>query len=633
MLAIQNSENYDAEIEADSEAYLAKIIEEMTLRIGYCLMLRERAPFNSSAENCSSEESAFFLWLENEFIMNMPKEDESYENIAPDIEEQYKPLIKTTWASLLQKQSAFQRNSQHLQKTWRRPPILPMEKFRETGKRAREIVRKYPIPVPKEHKTNIALTITPPFEALGKLSRLSNWQEGERSTRGKFAEDHQELMVALRIYREMLLEENQDKTKSVLPKDHPLRQEIQKRHERARIINTAYQCIQVAKGVHNEQKKGRLRKHEGIPYAMHALRVTMATLMDTFPFWDDENKSIDPILLAAVAPMHDTAEDTEETISNIMNLMSSRTDSYDTSIKLSSNFPFQGGGDTIEMLRTNKVNLVQNPEMLGKIRNLLRILTNQDDETDFAEKAPLSKEEMAKAVEQNLFGEEQTLLHLGLLSKEDLELSEDEKQKKIISIKRSLGIPPLLTFITKLQKSNTGNSFPEDHGGGKLTKFLIRAKAISACHSDDEKEQQSLLQHALIIKFEDRANNLITKPSDEEKHVKSKRKSLRNTFERLIAYAIYDHDNSKYPLCNALPRLIHTTLKVYKELSKTHPEMIEDIDREYMEKLEIFAKGETEITRFRINEEVQSIMSDFAEKRKNKKPTRGSIYEFISNSQ
>ncbi|MFA7685816.1 MAG: hypothetical protein WCX95_03380, partial [Candidatus Gracilibacteria bacterium] len=45
-----------------------QIRADIQLQIGYCLMLRERHPFNEKEKDCCSEESAYFLNLEREYL-------------------------------------------------------------------------------------------------------------------------------------------------------------------------------------------------------------------------------------------------------------------------------------------------------------------------------------------------------------------------------------------------------------------------------------------------------------------------------------------------------------------------------------------------------------------------------------
>lgn len=401
-----------------------------------------------------------------------------------------------------------------------------------------------------------------------------------------------------------------------------------------RTINTAYQSIQMAKGAHHGQKKGRLRKYEKLPYASHTLRVTLASLMDVLPFaFDPSKQSLDPILIAAISPIHDTVEDTSYSLKDALELIISRADIYDTSIypHIDLNFKKEGDPEAISNFKERKVNLLKRPGILKTMEAILRILTDSIPENPTENKAPLNKGEIKAAIEQNLFGEEQTLFHLGLISKEDLSLSEEEKQTKYRRIKISYGV----STQQKLVPSQTARAFPTDHDGGKLTRFLIRANAIASSDGKNGKKAQDphkanrILQHALILKFNDRANNLLTKPPETKEQVLSKRKDLRNAIERLIAWAIYDYDNQNYPLYNSLPRLIHTCLTIYEYLAKSHSESLEEIDREYIKKLEIWAKGNIEITRFQTSEQVETMMEKYAEdKRDDPKKLRGTIYQF-----
>ena len=67
-----------------------------------------------------------------------------------------------------------------------------------------------------------------------------------------------------------------------------------------------------------------------------------------------------------------------------------------------------------------------------------------------------------------------------------------------------------------------------------------------------------------------------------------------------------DHDNTKYPLYNALPRAIDTVINGYAHLSLTHPEAIEDTDKRYIEKLK---QWQVEVIRFQVPARIQAVMN------------------------
>ena len=620
-----------------------QIRADIQLQIGYCLMLRERHPFNEKEKDCCSEESAYFLNLEREYLGIPPHLQ--YPNLESTLKEKHRPSIRKIWEELVLKRSEFEDTFKGLQSHWNHTPWLAAERFGEKGRSVNKAINEYPQKIPAHQKGGIIHTVTPAFNKLGNTSRLSRWKLNERCVRGKFYTDHRDYMSTLRLYYELLLEEKQDfqhKTKeAVIPPTNPLRTEIAHRNYMARVINTAYQCIQMAKAAHHEQPKGRIRKYEGIPYTMHTLKVTFAALMDVLPFIDtSKEQSIDPLLLAAVGPIHDTVEDTTFTLRGIMNLVENRADVYDTSIdpKITLNFQEKGSVEEVEAVeefKIRKVNLIKRPHIIRTIEAILRILTDSIPGDESENKAALNDNEIKTAIEQNLFGEEQTLFHLGLLSKKDLDLDELAKQQKIKKIKARYGIKQ-----QRLVPCQTAKSYPDDHDNGKLTRFLIRANAIATRGGKDGKKRRDpsqanrIIQHALILKFNDRSNNLLTKPSETEKQVTSKLKDLRNAVERLISWAIHDYDNQNYPLYNSLPRLIHTCLSSYEELIQTHPEKIEEIDRKYIKDLETWAKGEIEITRFQTSAEVEAIMEKYAEDKKDDpRKLRGTTYQFTREKQ
>ena len=596
---------------------LTALQEAISLRVGYCMMFRERYPANTSPEDCFSEESAYFLELEREYL-NVPPFLQ-YPSIMGIVDHKCRPAISKAWDELVKQRHELEDTFKGLQRQWTNTPTLAIERFTPKGKVAKNIVDNYPLPIPKKYRDGILHTVTPGSPKLGKRSRLNNWQRDEKNARKSFYPNHRDYMVSLRLYYELLLETSKSGDKRAIPNNEPIRQHLKQRNFVARVINTAYQCIQIAKASHNEQPKGRLRKYEGIPYAMHTLRVTLAALLDTLPFIDWNNPKINPILLAAVGPMHDTVEDTTLSLKSTMKSLRDKVDSYDTSInplitpQLASSDTATNHEDPAEDFKDQHLDLISNPQTLQDIAKILRILTDSIPGKEPQEnKAPLDRAEITTAIRQNLFGETQTLLSLGLLTEKDLDLSLSALRAKIRGIQIKYGIRNLKEINPPCK---TAMTFKDDHDNGKLTRFLIRANAIAQTPGTHKSsDPKTILQHALILKFEDRANNLITKPSDTEKQVISKRGDLRNAVERLISWAINDHDNIQFPLGNALPRLIHTCLKVYEDLASTHPHMIEALDREYIQKLEIWAKGEIEITRFQTSEKVTEVLDAYAKK-------------------
>lgn len=175
-----------------------QIIEEIQLRIGYCLMLRERAPFNNQEEDCTSEESAYFLNLEKEYLDIPPHLQ--YPHLAKVIAENHRPSIKAIWDELVRKRRAFNHNAKSLQSAWGNTPWFSAERFGEKGRTVDKVVNEYPQEIPRKHKKGIIYTVTPSSKKLEETSSFGKWQENESSLRKNFYLNHRDYMVTLRLY-------------------------------------------------------------------------------------------------------------------------------------------------------------------------------------------------------------------------------------------------------------------------------------------------------------------------------------------------------------------------------------------------------------------------------------------------
>jgi len=328
-----------------------------------------------------------------------------------------------------------------------------------------------------------------------------------------------------------------------------------------------HQSSAVAKTSHHEQKKARLRKTEKIPYVAHSIDVTLAAIQDVIPHVIEETRlELNTTLLVATGPVHDLVEDTNLNPGEVRATLKRIADKYDSRIDQDIE---SGFGIKRPDLKRKILDLIK-PSLVQEIIRILRIASNN---------TVLNDKERKKGFIHNIAGREETRKRLSITKK-------DRKNWK----KPLPRIQP---------QSATFQTFsPEyDEDKKKLTDFLLRLNTLTT--SGKTKQQ------ALIIKLEDRANNLKSiDKSDPEKQ----RSTLRATTSRLIAWCMLDHDIAKYPLFNALPRLIDITLEAYRTLQSNHPQIIEDRDTSCIEYLE---EWEREVIRYEIPHKVKKVLEQF----------------------
>lgn len=533
-------------------------IENSRLKLGYSALFQERWPVNEELGNCSSPESAYFLSLEKEYL-DIPDEL-VFENIKDDIPEKHHVRLGNIWRQVEQHRERLKKNAKALKKHWKKAPRI-------RDKRIKEMIRDTSLKIRDCYQKATKATITSLSVVSGRaLVKLDDWQWTDRGLRGKFYVEHKNYIVALRLYYEMLLESSKDKEEYVLPKDHPRRIDIVIRNRYLRLIDATHQAISAAKAAHYQQKKRRLRKTENIPFVIHAFDVTLTAILDSVPF-TIENQPLkhNPVILGAVGPIHDIIEDTQLNIAGLLDEFLKRlTDKYDSSLDPVIKGAFEGDSKKIK----NQALDLMGRGVTHTAKQIMRILSNNTELTDKEKKA---------AIEQNIAGFDQTLQALGLQSKQITGWQIDES--KIPS--------PKETF----------KEFPEDNDDYKMTRFLIRLNNIT--------ESKKRRQQALILKIEDRTNNIETlQGMSPEKQ----RQCIRATITRLIAWVMLDHDNEKYPLYNSISRLIDETMKAYERLKVENPEVIKPIDEQYEHQLEQWG---IDVMRHELPEKVQKVLDEY----------------------
>lgn len=382
-----------------------------------------------------------------------------------------------------------------------------------------------------------------------------------------------------------------ESAKYILPKEHPLREEIVIRNRKLKLIDARYQAIAVAKAAHHQQKGRRVRKHEAVPYLFHALDVTDAMILDVIPFdiMKDTKKALNVVLIGILGPLHDIIEDTDLSVDDLVQDFLKRIiDTYDSSLDPVTNSGFK---EDRQVLKDRILNLLKE-DVRKSGRRILRILSNN---------TVLTSDEKSRALNQNIAGPAKTL-RLTKFSKgekisTEKELTTDEKKEYA-----RYGINPK----TRPPKLRTFEEYEDEYDDDKLAAFLVRLNCIG-----EAKERQL----ALIIKLEDRANNMLT---INEFKPEKRRATLRATVSRLIHYTIHEHDRKNYPVYNALPRLIDNTLEAYNLFRNECPELTEQTDKNLIRDLVIWRRSLMEDKetpyQYQLPEEEQSILDEFDER-------------------
>lgn len=518
--------------------------EEKVLGIGYFALMAERDPFNKKPGDCLSGSSAVFLEEEKEHIA-MPTAL-SFNALKATIHPDHRDRMEKIWEKVEESKMKLGRSQRTLEKKWRDKPT----NVRDAS--AHEELRTTKVYIRRKLRGVVKAIIGKAYTD----SPLEEWQHTEKSLRETFYKEHKIYILALRLYYEMLLEKPPTEDKEwVLSVDHPERNNIAKRIRHLRVIDMVHQGISAAKAAHDQQATGRIRKTERVPYLFHITGVIGQILIDVIPYIIDEEKlPIDPMILIATGAMHDTREDTRLTIERAIEFLKEIANKCDSRIHQNIESGYERDPNEV---KERVLNLVKKTHS-GPLKKILRILSKNTELTDA---------ETVCALKQNIAGTKKTREILGKTWK-----------------------------FKKLQEpSQTFTNFPESHED-KLDAFLVRLNAITTTtHSvgTGQEKNETLetnyenQQIALIVKCADRTHNTSTLKGSTPEH---QQKTLRSTVTRLIAWCMLDFNQTKYPLYNALPRLIDTTREAYKAFAKEHTDLMTDADRRYMSQLEQWAR-------------------------------------------
>lgn len=536
--------------------------EDATLKAGYAGILQQIYPFQPDHIASFNDENSYILYIEKENL-DIPVQLE-YSFISDAIPERHRARIKNIWKSVETNYFEFHETCEDLHRKW--TTGVPINQLGEYSNGIIENSRVRMIP---ELRNGVRAMV----ENASEKRELRTWQREEKALRKSLYETTKKYIVSLRLYYEMLLESNPDKKPEdktaedyVLPKDHEQRNEIAERNRYLRYIDAAHQGIAIGKAAHHGQKKGRMRKTENLPYIIHGMDVTHATSLDVIPYTLDKKMANLAVIIALAGPIHDVIEDTDLKMEDLFGehgYLKRLADFYDSSLDPKIKSGFESPDTTRDKIKEKVLNLLK-PEVFKIVKEVLRLLSHNTEWTD---------QEKAKAVQQSIAGKEITMKIFGI-TPEKYKGWKADKENKV---------------------TNTYTEFPEesDEKENKSTAFLMRLNSMHGAESR---------QVALILKLEDRANNLL---SVGKMKPEKQRNMLRSTTSRIIAWAMLDHDNTKYPLYNALPRAIDTAINGYAHLGLTHPEAIEDTDRRYIEKLK---QWQVEVMRFEVPAKIQAVM-------------------------
>jgi len=542
------------EVDASDAEQAKREGENRLLKIGYFGLMQERYPFQPTNKPSYNDENAYFLSLERKY-MDIPVELE-FPNLIANIPKKHHQRLQRIWEKVEESYFEFLGISSDLQTKWKNSPA-PGTDPETTAIMERSAIK-------------IATALQPGGQAIIARaiqgSDLKKWQREEKGLRGQFYAETKILLVSLRLYYEMLLEtshESEDITQEkeyVLPKDHPQRNEIAIRNRFLRLIDATHQGIAIGKAAHHQQRKPRIRKKEVKPYIVHGMDVTFASILDTIPYILEHGQTELAVILGIVGPIHDLVEDTNLDIDTLIsNYLNRLTDFYDSSLDpiIESGFPDY----TREYIKQKVLNLLKN-KTAKAIRQLLRILSNN---------TVLTPKEKRTAAKNNIAPTQRIL--------DNLEINDQDRNNWGIELKEP--------------NSETYQQFPvEPTDDNKATNFLLRLTTLVG---------QVKQQAALILKLEDRSNYNIT---SKDMPAENRRNTMRANTSRIIAWAMLDHNNSQYPLSNSLPRTIDTTLQVYKEIQVNTPELIEELDKQYIAQLE---QWQTDVLRFELPQKIKAL--------------------------
>lgn len=512
------------------------------LKRSYHGLLAERPPFNDDPKKCTTPASAWFLEREK-LHMEVPAKLQ-LENLESHIAPKHKSRFAAIWTKVKEMKTNWKRSTQALQIKWQNVPSTPREDS-ETSDGPAILQGVY-------HYAALQAVTSPDQEWV--LTLLDQWKEEEKGLRNTFYHADRNYLLLLRYYYEMLLHtpnmEDPDEMhdEPVLALDDPIRSEIQFQNNMLHVIDATHQAVAIAKTNHHNQKKKRLRKGSNEAFSMHPITTMGAYILDTIPYFIHKDKpDWNPVVGILAAALHDSWEDTNLTFQDIKATTSRLADGLDTGIIQDIEYIYGPKNSPHharrkERIKQKHLNLINDDEM-EQLLTILKIVSKDIE---------LTYEEKNLALEQNIAGHKRTQRLLGYPD-------QAETAERASTSKKSTNSPASRTFKKfPTPQKNTINREEAD-AYDHMDMFSIKLNALG---------RGETTRQALLIKLEDRAHNISTMENLSNSY---KSKTLRTTVTRLIAWAMEDFDQKKYPLYNALPRLIDITLQEYQKFMRKNP--------------------------------------------------------------
>lgn len=549
--------------------------EDGVLKAGYFELLLENPLMTDDPNDCLTPSSAVMWFLEKKHA-EIPDELK-FENLKQHIHPDHEERLRGIYIFAKQKRRDLEIARDELKKYWENAPEFEDEKTDSvmaiTGTELR-----------KKFEPALRAIIGPIVEETGKEAsqapptELERWKGHEKGLRNQIYKLDKEALVATRLYYEMLLErpskDEMDETTYALrlPYNNEQRKKIVVENRYLRVIDAVHQAVSIAKALHHLQPSGRLRKTEPIPYAYHPINMTYEFILDVVMHMieNDGPTDIEFVVALTVCALHDLGEDTGFTLDFITEFFKSRADVYDSRLPIQSGFGVER--EAIE----SKILDLSDQQGLAKVKQILHVVTKNKN-------SPMNKNEKRNASQQNIAGKEKTQKYLATND-------EDNATWKVTPEEEPT--------------SKTFKQFPEDCDEGKLTEFLIK---LSGCTMGRNETLAKMGQIALLIKIKDRTHNVATQ---EGRPYEKQLATLADTTTRLIAWCMLDHDQEAYPLYNALPRLIETTLTAYQRL-QDDPEstaLITEKEKAYITELEKWAAS---VKDWEDSKEIEAFLSNY----------------------
>lgn len=624
--------------------------EDQLLQTGYFAQMVERYPFNHDRAVCRDNGSALLHWMEqysleigdadtyagifNDEVMALPVEsidssDREYmSRLWAFVEAKEKELAGVVATMLIGYENGPPRppSREALQLVQQnRFETIPLEFVRAVAAMIDHQVAAVradsagpDLPTPR--RVGLSGLIG---KSKGSVSNIG-WKSDEASRRRNFIKVFKEYIVAYRLWHEMLIENRKiaasETNPSSVERRFPMhtkdREERIIKNRYLRLIETTHDGVIVGQALHHPQPNGRMRTEQHVPYIYHPIAVTGFYLEDVIPFViENLGNQFDYLLGAFAMPMHDVGEDTSQTVDQALQKLAQIVDTFDSSLD-HDDFIKSRYGRTRDEIKKNMLRLLWS----DRRKELRRILLTLSKFTI------LDNGAYARLAQHPFFPKE----YIKLLRYEEVKMMSDTNPETMIDPQRfqfpnpkrrtesreegdQISTPEHMRDANLRQvqlRAIFGSHYivADEQAPHYLEKFPYRARIENeptTTDFDDVKMDLFLLrlraittgevqQITLMAKNLDRAHNIATLGTLEEgklskEKVIKKRKVLRGTVSRLIAYSVLDHDSAKYPLYNTLPRLIQQTLETYTLFEHDAPSYVEEKDTAYIAQLQQWA--------------------------------------------